>query len=163
MVKYLALWMHFQNHLIKRALFPQRSTLGVSVSGHKCYLCSPRTFILKWLILHMNNINCVRACSEIPVIQAISPPVCSPGAVSKDEQAWNVVTTASSWDAAFRRLYTFTSLGVCQPSVLNYISHQKCCQMQSYVSRLWSICWCCGVFKFESGGEERSISQGWYC
>lgn len=70
-------------------------------------------------------------------------------------------------DTDFRCLYIFASLGVCQPIVLNYISHQKCCQMKflhlrSKKKKNRPTPWCL-AFEFRGAllRKRRAISQ--YC
>lgn len=130
-----------QNNSIKHgSTFPPR---GCSRLWPQELPLFPSNISLKWLISSMNNVNCHWACSGICVIWVLFVADVLGESGRGVKCRYNSFSRKAETQPS--RLCTFSSLGVCQPSALNYISHQKCCQRQFYVSLLWSICWCRGI------------------
>lgn len=181
--RYVFFFKKKKHHLIKCGeLSRPAQHFGCFLSPATSVTSAPENISLEWLILRMNNGNCYRACREILVIQASTPkpkhahtrtplsfnPSIHPHLLASRHQ-WEWARLKCRYESvALSRRETrpsdvsihSQSRGVRQPSVLNYTSHQKCCQMQSHppVSGVYADA--VASSKFEVGVGGRWISLG---
>lgn len=173
-----------KHHLIKCGeLSRPAQHFGCFLSPATSVTSAPENISLEWLILRMNNGNCYRACREILVIQASPPkpkhahtrtPLSFNPSIHPHLLAWRrqwewarlkcryeSVAQSSEIDAAFRCLYTFPIPG-CSPALgaQLHIPSEMLSNAILPPPRLWSICWCCGIFKIWGGAGGRWISLG---